>query len=320
MAFAPPNGVQRTPNVIWGAVGMLVGFLLAGLRSSLQAPGGAAAPISLAASASGAAAADPGWPPRVFPGEDNPLFAFYEGYKKGPVIHKWSQYFDVYHRHFSRFRGKEVHFLEVGVQSGGSIELWRHYFGPGLHYYGVDINPYTKPLFEGPNTKIFVGSQEDREFWRRTLAELPPMDIVLDDGGHSMTQQTVTFEEVYEQVKEGGIYMVEDTATSYADGYAGQIWGSFGGGPKKPGTFIELAKDKVDELNGWYHTATKFTQTTTAMAFYDQIVVFEKRDHPKPAFPLQVGSVGMDYAPPKNADGSMDPAVLADLKKRYANP
>lgn len=311
--------VSRAGNLCCGAIGVFLGFMLATLLAS-RAPAPATdhgAAVSLAPAPSGAD--DPSWPPRVVADNDNPIFAFYNSYKKGPVIHKWSQYFDVYQHHFARYRGKEVHFLEIGVQSGGSIELWRNYFGPGLRYYGVEVNPYAKPLFEGPNTKIFTGSQDDREFWRKALAEVPQLDIVLDDGGHTMKQQITTFEELYDRVKEGGTYMVEDTGTSYSS-FGGESDGKYGGGLKKPGTFMEMAKDKIDDLHGWYHKPTSFTTSTAAISFYDQIVVFEKRAHPKPEFPSLVGSVGMEIMPPRLPDGSMDPAVLSELKRRYANP
>ena len=45
------------------------------------------------------------------------------------LIHKWAHYFDVYDRHFSKYRNKEIVVLEIGVSQGGSLQMWRNYFG-----------------------------------------------------------------------------------------------------------------------------------------------------------------------------------------------
>jgi hypothetical protein len=233
------------------------------------------------------------------------------------VVHKWTQYFDVYHRYFSKYVGKEVHFLEIGVQSGGSIEMWKAYFGPGLHYYGVDINPYTKPLFESqgpPSVRVFVGSQSDHAFWKtQVLPNVPRLDIVLDDGGHSMDQQITTFEEVYGHVKQTGVYMVEDCATSYEPGY--------NGGVGRSGTWIEYSKVLVDVAlhADYYNNGAERTQTTgstMSIGYYDQMVVFEKGSHTKAPTPPKRGSMSMSYMPPTK-NGGIDPALLSSLQQQY---
>jgi hypothetical protein len=78
--------------------------------------------------------------------------------KKCPLLHKWEAYFAAYHTHFSRFRGKNVTMMEVGVQSGGSILMWRWYFGAGLRYYGIDINPKVQQ-FGNDWATIIIGDQ-----------------------------------------------------------------------------------------------------------------------------------------------------------------
>ena len=62
----------------------------------------------------------------------------------GNLIHKWRHYFEIYDRHFSRYRGSDVHVLEIGAYQGGSLQMWKHYFGPSAQIYGVDINPECK--------------------------------------------------------------------------------------------------------------------------------------------------------------------------------
>lgn len=85
---------------------------------------------------------------------------------------------------------KPLRFLEIGVQSGGTIQFWKHYFGKKLKYIGVDINYLCKDFFgEMARVSIFTGDQSNATFWAEFLAGQAPFDIVVDDGGHSMEQQ-----------------------------------------------------------------------------------------------------------------------------------
>jgi methyltransferase family protein len=201
----------------------------------------------------------------------NPLETYFRHNRKGR-IHKWMHYFDIYDRHFARFRGKRIVVVEFGVQHGGSLQMWRHYFGRKAKIYGVDIDPRCKQL-ERRRTKIFIGDQEDREFLRSIARRTGPIDVLIEDGGHMMGQQIATFEEMYPHVKEQGVFLIEDLHTSY--------WKRYGGGYRKPGTFIEYAKNLADQLNAWHSkdqalVVDEFTRTTRSMHFYDSVIVFEK--------------------------------------------
>ncbi|NTU94604.1 MAG: class I SAM-dependent methyltransferase, partial [Bacteroidales bacterium] len=109
----------------------------------------------------------------------------------GRLIHKWMHYFEVYDHHFSRFRGTDVHILEFGIFQGGSLQMWKDYFGPDCRIYGIDINPMCKNL-EEDRVEIFIGDQEDRTFLKSLAAKIPRIDILIDDGGHTMKQQIAT--------------------------------------------------------------------------------------------------------------------------------
>ena len=189
------------------------------------------------------------------------------------LIHKWAHYFDIYDKHFSRFRGKEVVILEIGVSEGGSLQMWKYYFGDKANIYGIDIIPGCKN-FEEDNIKIFIGSQTDRKFLNSVLAQIPSIDILIDDGGHTMAQQSVTFDTLFDHIKENGVYLCEDLHTSY--------WKEFGGGYKRKGTFIEKSKNFIDDLNA-YHSrqssfkANHFTKTVDSIHYYDSIIVIEKK-------------------------------------------
>jgi hypothetical protein len=139
----------------------------------------------------------------------NPLELYFDSNISGPGIWKWRHYFDIYHRHFSRFVGLEVHVLEIGIYSGGSIGMWKSYFGPKCHVYGVDIQSSCK-AYESEGVRIFIGDQADPAFWRRFKEEVPTLDIVIDDGGHMSHQQIVTLEELLPHLRPGGVYLCED--------------------------------------------------------------------------------------------------------------
>lgn len=202
---------------------------------------------------------------------------------KGHAIDKWQHYFEIYDRHFSRFRNQEVHVMEIGVDQGGSLQMWKNYFGPKAKIYGVDINPKCKSL-EEEQISIFIGSQEDRVFLRSLKSAIPKLDILIDDGGHRMKQQIATFEELYGHLN--GVYLCEDLHTSYRR--------KRGSGYKKKGTFIEYSKNFIDYINAWHSEHKKlmvseFTKTTYSVHYYTSVLVIEKRPIEKP-YDLQTGT------------------------------
>ena len=141
--------------------------------------------------------------------EKNPLREYFDSHLHGRGIWKWRHYFDIYHRHLARFRGREVHVLEIGVYSGGSLEMWKTYFGPCASIYGVDLEKACE-AYNDNRTKIFVGDQADREFWARFKLDVPKLDVIIDDGGHHPEQQRITFEELIPHLQAGGVYLCED--------------------------------------------------------------------------------------------------------------
>jgi hypothetical protein len=202
--------------------------------------------------------------------------------KKYP-LRKWWHYFDVYDRHFSRFRGKNPVVLEIGVDHGGSVEMWKDYFGDGSKIFGVDTNERCRTI-ELPDVEIFIGDQGDPNFWSQIKETLPKVDILIDDGGHTMHQQKVTYECMYNHVKSDGVYLCEDTHTSYRPEY--------GGGYRNQNSFLEYSKNFIDMLNAYHLEGLvqgnpdfgktgdyiPFRQATHSFHCYDSIIVLEKKE------------------------------------------
>lgn len=203
---------------------------------------------------------------------------------EGRLLNKWESYLEIYESFFSKYRDQEIVFLEIGVAHGGSLQMWRTFFGEKALIIGVDVNPECKQFEEG-NTKIFIGSQEDEKFLNYLKAQIPPLDILLDDGGHTMKQQITTFNGLFNHIKENGLYVCEDLHTSYFKRY--------GGGYKKKSSFIEFSKNFIDNLHGWHEGIDNrrkmfnyISKSVFGLHFYDSILIIEKRkiEEPKNLF------------------------------------
>lgn len=196
----------------------------------------------------------------------NPLASYFESHNEGPGIWKWEHYFDIYHRHFSKFVGREVHVLEVGIYSGGSLLMWRKYFGEHSHIYGVDINEACR-AYEDDRTKVFIGDQADRSFWAELRKAAPLIDIVIDDGGHLPGQQLVTLEEMLPHMRPGGVYLCEDIHNRF-NGFA---------------AYVQGLSDNLNESlwQGITHTTpSTFQAAINSIHLYPFAAVIEKCDRP----------------------------------------
>jgi len=192
----------------------------------------------------------------------------------GKRLHKWVHYFDIYERHFERFRGKRPTILEIGVFGGGSLAMWKDYFGDGARIVGLDIDPDCKQ-HEETGIEIFIGSQDDPLVLQQILDKYGEPDILLDDGSHVMAHMIATFNYMYHRISPSGCYFVEDTHTCY--------WEEYGGGLNRDGSFIEFAKQRIDDINAAHARdalpVSSFTRQTQSITVYDSVVVFEK--HPQ---------------------------------------
>lgn len=205
---------------------------------------------------------------------------------------KWDPYFDVYETWFSRFRGQAPRILEIGVQHGGSSRMWQEYFGLGTQIVGVDIDPRCLQ-HKTNNIDIVIGDQGNPDFWNQFLSQYTePFDIIIDDGSHQMQDMSLTFLLLNQQVKDSGIYLIEDCHTAYwtdASLYGGPLEDR---GLYNPGNIIEFAKTGIDVLNRLHMESnpqvpqldislTKVFDRVVGMHFYDSMIVFEM-GRPKP--------------------------------------
>ena len=151
---------------------------------------------------------------------------------------KHESYFSVYDTLLEEYIGKDIIFVEIGVLDGGSLFMWREFFGEEARIIGIEINESAK-VWEDYGFEIFIGSQSDPKFWQDFYDEIGKVDIVLDDGGHTYQQQIVTVECSLENIRPEGKIIIEDTYTSYGKEY----------GYPSNYSFIKYASNLVDGMN-----------------------------------------------------------------------
>jgi len=196
---------------------------------------------------------------------------------KGRTVHKWLHYLSAYERHFAAYRDTPVRMLEIGVDKGGSLEMWRKYFGINATIFGIDLNPDCASRVTPPN-QVRIGSQADPQFLRSVVDEMGTPDIILDDGSHFARHQRISFDTLFPLLREGGLYLIEDLHTSY-------FYGPYEGGYRRKGTAVERTKDIIDDMHAWYHrkpTTTPAKYHVGAIHVYDSIIVLEKRKVERP--------------------------------------
>ena len=213
----------------------------------------------------------------------NPLFDIFSA---DTNVHKWHHYFDIYSKHFGPYRDRPIKMLEIGVYRGGSLRMWKDYFHPDSTIVGIDIDKTCKDHeIADRNVFVRIGSQADPRFLAEVNEEFGPFDIILDDGSHKTHHQNISFGALFRPaLKDGGCYMVEDVHTNYWLKHV-----------DSEDTFIDLSKQMVDMLHEPYFDrkethfrhghpeAVKQLQLSylaanlAGIAFYDSIVVFDKK-------------------------------------------
>jgi hypothetical protein len=176
--------------------------------------------------------------------------------------------------------------------------MWHRYFHPGSSIHGVDIND-ASIVPQAHNISASIGDSADSYFWAEVLPLLGQLDIVIDDGGHTMDQQINAFNVIYHTMATDGVYLVEDTHTS--------LWGGdfhdYKPDPRhtfmekahgdtlrlmewsgNPDNFATLMSDRCGELDD---TVSEFCRTTAGIHFYDSIVVYERGERRAPAHGLR---------------------------------
>ena len=158
------------------------------------------------------------------------------GTDKSSEIHN---YCVKYEKYLPFKRDDKLNIMEIGVQGGHSLRTWKEYFYESK-ILGIDINPDCKQ-YEEERISVEIGSQADNVFLLDVMREYGPFDMILDDGSHMNDHVVFSFEHLFQSVKPGGIYVVEDISTSY--------WTEYGGGQQNENRMVEYFKRVADQVN-----------------------------------------------------------------------
>jgi hypothetical protein len=203
---------------------------------------------------------------------------------KKNITDKWDHhwYTDIYHDHLQHLRGSKINLLEIGVggyhfpdQGGGSLKMWKEYFPQG-NIFAIDI--HDKSQLQEDRIKILKGSQDDIDFLRHVYNVMDhKLDVVVDDGSHCCNHIITSFNFLFRHLQVGGIYIIEDTETSY--------WESYGGSPNifQPGTTINYFMQFVHGQNHMtipgFPVVPEYHHWIKGISFYRNLIIIEKGEN-----------------------------------------
>ncbi len=160
----------------------------------------------------------------------------------GKVSDKWSIYLQEYDRLFKSYRNSPIRLLEIGVQNGGSLEIWGQYFVNAKKLVGCDINPDCEQLkFNDPRIALVIANANTDEAKQVILGHSHKFDLIIDDGSHKSGDIVCSFSRYFSNLNDGGLYIAEDLHCSY--------WQDFDGGLVHPYSSMAFFKLLADVIN-----------------------------------------------------------------------
>lgn len=190
---------------------------------------------------------------------------------KGSQFHNYTRW---YERHFRERVGTAPVVVEIGICESYSLLMWRDYFGPDARIVGVDYSPEYCTKAAGLGFEVICGAQEDPRIIAQIAALRPT--IVIDDGGHQGACQQATFEQLFPQLPDGSLYVVEDLHAAY--------WGWGGNFVPVLHAIADGALDRgVSSFGDLYHDQASVQKLSMvdrhiqAAHFYPSIVFIEKK-------------------------------------------
>jgi hypothetical protein len=160
----------------------------------------------------------------------------------GKLSDKWSLYLTEYDRLFAPSTSSPIQLLEIGIQNGGSLEIWSRYFPNARKIVGCDIDPKCAALqYRSSRIGIVIGDANSDDCESKILQHASAFDIIIDDGSHISGDIVRSFARYFPHLEEGGIYVAEDLHSSY--------WSNFEGGLHHPLSAMSFFKRLADIIN-----------------------------------------------------------------------
>lgn len=130
---------------------------------------------------------------------------------KGTIFGSQHSFTEFYDSFFEKYIGRKQNILEIGVYNGASLKMYDDYFNGDCEIYGIDINKNCKK-FENNNTHIFIldqGNRKEIEDFKSKIGDVR-FDVILDDGSHHSEHQMISMANLFDLLKDDGIYIIED--------------------------------------------------------------------------------------------------------------
>jgi hypothetical protein len=187
-----------------------------------------------------------------------------------------------YASHLKKFKYDRIKLLEIGVggyenlhEGGNSLRMWKKYF-PFGKIFSIDL--FDKSSLQENRIKIFCGSQIDTNFLEKITNKIGEIDIIIDDGSHINEHVIETFKMLFPKLKNGGIYVVEDTQTSYWKDYGGDMDLS---NSKTTMNFFKGLTDSLNykEFKNTNHEHDYFGSKIRSIHFYHNLIFIYKGDN-----------------------------------------
>jgi hypothetical protein len=208
------------------------------------------------------------------------------GTDKSSSYHHYTQ---IYSQYFADLKQKPITFLEIGIFRGASVKFWEQYF-PNADLHFIDCtSEYLQ--YQSQRSKYHFMDQTNRKALQDLGKSVGGFDIILDDGGHTMQQQIISFQSLFPYVKSGGMYIIEDLHTSYWSSYGGH--GSIENPKSGQDTAIDFCKNLVDDLNfrgarsgcadpnkfpeHLQSSLTEYQAHIYSIHFYDSVCIIKKK-------------------------------------------
>lgn len=136
---------------------------------------------------------------------------------------------EAYHDIMKDYRDAPVKLMEVGVHYGASMKMWWEYFPhgkivgvdwfEGKHGGGASFSEPMRFASEAETLgriELCKCNQSDRDQLLQLASkyEKGSFDFIIDDGSHRMKDQQLTMASLWDLVKPGGFYIIEDIHTS----------------------------------------------------------------------------------------------------------
>jgi len=196
---------------------------------------------------------------------------------RGKVSDKWESYLPVYDEAFRAFRDKPVDLLEIGIQNGGSLEVYARYFPRFNKIVGCDIDPKCAGLTYDSGIEVIVGDCNDAVTRHRITTLAPAFDIIIDDGSHTSSDIITTFLKYFSLLKSGGVFLIEDMHASY--------WQRWQGGLFHPESSIAFFKALIDVVNAEHWGISEGVAEFLAVNFSGYLPLI------RPAMFAEIGSI-----------------------------